>query len=224
MSFQNVLKNMVSNKDSISHSLRRKRFEIFKKFFKSVIAKKNSISMLDVGGTISFWERMEFVNEKKVKITLLNLGKQENNSGQNITCIVGDGCSMGSIKDQEFDVVFSNSVIEHVGTFEKQRQMANEIQRVGTSYFIQTPNYWFPFEPHFLMIGFQYLPVRIRAFLIRRFSLGWFDRITDYDESVKVASHIRLLKKRELGKLFPGATIIREKFLGLTKSFIVYKY
>jgi 2-polyprenyl-3-methyl-5-hydroxy-6-metoxy-1,4-benzoquinol methylase len=212
-----------SNK-AFAHNLRKNRFELFRRFLTPILAKKSTISVLDVGGTVAFWERMEFANKDNIKITLLNLAKQNVGPGQNVTCLVGNGCDMANINDREFDVVFSNSVIEHVETFEKQRQMAREIQRVGSNYFVQTPNYWFPIEPHFLMIGFQYMPVKMRAFLIRRFSLGWFEKVADYNESLNVASSIRLLRRGEIEKLFPGATIIREKLCGLTKSFMAYKY
>lgn len=57
---------------------------------------------------------------------------------------------MKQFQDNEFDAVFSNSVIEHVGDYEAQRQMANEIMRVGKRYFVQTPNFYFPIEPHIL--------------------------------------------------------------------------
>ena len=63
---------------------------------------------------------------------------------------------MDFFKDKSFDAVFSNSVIEHVGTFEDQKMMANEVIRVTNFYFIQTPNLYFPIEPHFLVPFFQF--------------------------------------------------------------------
>jgi len=93
---------------------------------------------------------------------------------------------------------------------------------VGKKYFIQTPNYYFPFEPHFLFIGFQFLPVKFRASLIRHFNLGWFKKEMDYKKSLEIAKSVRLLKKKEIQILFPDATIYREKFLCFTKSFLIY--
>jgi hypothetical protein len=109
-----------------------------------------------------------------------------------------------------------------VGDFAQQQKMANEIQRVGKRYFLQTPNYYFPIEPHVLFFGFQWLPVGLRAFLISRFNLGWVRRIPNADQARQWAENTRLLCRHDLQKLFPGACLYEEKLLGLTKSFIVY--
>ncbi|RPJ77980.1 MAG: class I SAM-dependent methyltransferase, partial [Alphaproteobacteria bacterium] len=162
---------------------------------------------------------------KEVEITILNLADDALIDGElkaHVKYVNGDGCNMKRFADQQFDVVFSNSVIEHVGAFDRQRLMADEIKRVGKNYYIQTPNYWFPFEPHFLVFGFQFLPLKIKTFFIRRFNIGWFKKIPDYCEAQVLAKSIRLLKKKELKKLFPGANITSEMFLCLAKSFIVY--
>ena len=67
--------------------------------------------------------------------------------------------------DNEFDIVFSNSVIEHVGDFWKQKLFSSEIQRVGKRYFVQTPSFWFPYEPHTLIPFYQFFPVNIKMLL-----------------------------------------------------------
>ncbi len=124
-----------------------------------------------------------------------------------------------------FDIVHSNSLIEHVNTLGKQKNIADEIMRIGKNYFVQTPNYYFPVEPHFLFIGFQWLPIKIRAFLLRNFKLtfGRRKKIKNYSKSLEVADSIRLLKKKEFRSLFPGAKIYIEKFFMLEKSFVLYK-
>ena len=50
--------------------------------------------------------------------------------------------------EKEFDWVFSNAVVEHVGLDEDQIAFINEMLRVGKNVFFTTPNKYFPIEPH----------------------------------------------------------------------------
>ncbi len=101
--------------------------------------------------------------------------------------------------------------------------MAVEIMRVGKRYFVQTPNYYFPFEPHFLFPLFQFLPASLKIFLVKNFNMGWYGKTRDAEKAEKLINSIKLLKRADLKKLFPQSGIYSEKLLGLTKSFIVYK-
>ncbi|MBD5657673.1 MAG: methyltransferase type 11, partial [Candidatus Eremiobacteraeota bacterium] len=87
---------------------------------------------------------------------------------------------------------------------------------------VQTPNYYFPIEPHFLFPGFQFLPVSTRARLLHSFDLGWSQRESDLESAREVVDSVKLLKRRELADHFPDAKIYDERYLGLTKSFIAY--
>jgi hypothetical protein len=129
---------------------------------------------------------------------------------------------MREFGDQEFDVVFSNSVIEHVGTFADQQAMASEVRRVGRRYFVQTPNKYFPIEPHFLVPGFQFLPVRLRAGWLARRRIGWYPKAASYEAALAEVTQIRLLSLSEFQRLFPEGQLFRERFFGLTKSFVIY--
>ena len=129
---------------------------------------------------------------------------------------------MRQFADQEFDVVFSNSVIEHVGDPDAQRQVAGEIKRVGKRYFVQTPNRNFPLEPHFFFPGFQFLPLMTRIWLLQHFNLGWYNKIPDYTAARQEVETIRLLSRREVTQLFPEGTLYNEQFAGLTVSFVIY--
>jgi hypothetical protein len=141
-------------------------------------------------------------------------------SGPPFSSVAGDARAMPEFADAEFDVVFSNSVIEHVGGLEDQRRMAEEIQRVGRRFFVQTPNRRFPIEPHTVFPLFQFLPLAARVSLVRRFQLGWIPRTPDARAARGRICSIRLLTRAEFGELFPGATIHRERVCGLTKSFV----
>ena len=113
-------------------------------------------------------------------------------------------------------------MIEHVGTYQDQLQMAQEVRRVGKRYFIQTPNKYFPLEPHFLFPLFQFFPIKLRVLLMQNFSLGWFAKTPDAAKAREIVESIRLLSKREFVALFPKASIYEEKVFGLTKSFVAY--
>ena len=158
----------------------------------------------------------------EVRVTLLNLGAQPV-SNPKFESVVGDARDLSRYPDMAFDVVFSNSVIEHLGPdFTDQKRMADEIRRVGKRYFVQTPNRYFPLEPHFLTPGFQFLPVSVRVWLVSNFNVGWYKRIPDKAQAKREVESISLLSRRDLQRLFPGAQIYEERFLGLIKSFVAY--
>jgi hypothetical protein len=215
-----LLLRAADNKQSTSLAtrLRRERFRLFLELLGHL---EPPIRILDVGGTQRFWETMEWPTGNGVRITLLNVTGQPVSS-PTFTSVVGDGRQMTQFTDASFDVVFSNSVIEHVGAYEDQRRMAAEVRRVGQRYFVQTPNKFFPIEPHFLFPLFQFLPLPGRAWLVNHFHLGWQSRIADREKAKAAVASIRLLSKGELIRLFPEARIFEERFLGLAKSFVAY--
>jgi SAM-dependent methyltransferase len=137
--------------------------------------------------------------------------------------VAGDGRAL-PFCDAAFDVVFSNSVIEHVGDPASQEQFAREVARVGCAFWVQTPNRWFPVEQHLLTPLVHWLPKSWQAAIVRRGTV-WSaltrpspDRRDFYIEHF--LRDIRLLGMGELQRLFPGARIVRERFLGMTKSLI----
>lgn len=204
---------------SLSVKWRRKRFALFKKLLSEI---EPPVRILDVGGTEHFWRNVNFTPESHTSIVLINLYKIETSLPW-ISSEVGDGTDLSRFANKEFDIVFSNSVIEHLGTWEKQQQMAQEIQRVGKHFFVQTPNHYFPMEPHFLFPFFHFMPARVKVFIVRNFDSGWFDRISDKQLAEEVVRSIRLLTRKEMMQLFPGCNIYEEKAFGLIKSFIAWK-
>ena len=214
-----MLKKIADNQDetSLAVQFRRKRFA----FFNSLLSRlSRPVSILDVGGAEGYWQTMGMDADDRVFITLLNL-THEQVAIPNITSVVGDARELG-YDDDSFDIVFSNSVIEHVGGHAHQLKMAKEAMRVGKRHFIQTPNRYFPLEPHFLFPFFQFLPVVVRLRLLQRFNLGWFPRTPEPAKAREIIESIRLLGKNEFLTLFPGSQLYEEKVLGMTKSFIAY--
>lgn len=205
------------NSASLSHQFRKKRFSFFESLIKNF---PKPLRILDVGGTQEFWKQMGWADNEDYQIVILNLdGFQP--AASNIESAIGDACNMKQFQTKEFDLIFSNSVIEHVGDFESQKKMAQEIQRVGKNYFLQTPNRYFPIEPHFLFPFFQFFPTRLKVCLIQNFALGWYPKLHSEQQATQLANSIRLMTRQELALLFPEAVIKKEKFLGLTKSWMV---
>lgn len=211
----------VTRTTSLAHRLRSNRFQLFRSLMREV---RRPARILDVGGTANFWKGMGF-HDEDVDIVLLNTeapseADRARAGADRFTFVEGDARSMTDFADDEFDVVFSNSVIEHVGELDDQRSMADEVRRVGRRYFVQTPNRYFPIEPHFLVPGFQFLPVEARARMLTRFDLGWIRRVPDLDAARARVRGIRLMTRRELARLFPRARLHTERVLGLPKSFV----
>ena len=221
---QDFMRRLADNRQagSLADRYRRRRFELFRSLLQSVPAAANGapLKILDVGGTVSFWERMGVELRSEVEIVLLNLTEQEVPDVR-MRAVVGNAAEMPMFADGEFDVVLSNSVIEHLPSLALQSQMAAEIRRVGRRYWVQTPNRRFPLEPHFLFPFFQSLPVRLRVGLLRRMDLGWHARERDPEAAREDVTSVRLMTHRELRDLFPRSRIVVERAFRLQKSFIV---
>lgn len=202
---------------SVADRFRQRRFVRFREL---VDALPRPVRILDVGGTTVFWERVGYAGHDGVEIVLLNLMEQPAPHG-NMSSTVGDAADLTGFGDDAFDVVVSNSVIEHLPTLELQGRMAAEVRRVGRRVYLQTPNRFFPLEPHFLFPFFGVLPMRVRAWLLQRMDLGWHPRRPDPAEALADVRSVRLLTGSELRRLFPGARFENERLLVFTKSFIV---
>jgi hypothetical protein len=211
-----------ASENSINHRFRSKRF----KFFLSLLEKVRSdkpIHILDIGGTEMYWERMKFVDATNVCVTLLNV-EEVKTQKHNFISIKGDATDLSSFRDKEFEIVFSNSVIEHLFSVKNQIKMAREIMRVGKNYYVQTPNLYFPIEPHWLFPCFQFLPFKVRVFLTRNLDLGHYKKAVNEDEAIKRVNEVKLLTERKMRKVFPDGKVYREKFLGMVKSVTMYRF
>jgi hypothetical protein len=91
-------------------------------------------------------------------------------------------------RDQEFDIAYSNAVLEHVGGPNQRRQFLYEAQRVSRSLFFLVPNRWFPFEHHTGIPLLHWNPRLFRKILAKGRRDYWTHR-----ENLEFLS-IRLLK------------------------------
>jgi ubiquinone/menaquinone biosynthesis C-methylase UbiE len=178
--------------------------------------------VLDIGGTPDCWRLLLAAP----RVTLFNTPRAKGDLAVAESWVAGDGRAL-PFRDGAFDVVFSNSVIEHVGDAASQRCFAAEVARVGRAYWVQTPNRWFPIEQHLLTPFLHWLPQRWQRRLVPRFNLWRLlvrvsaDRRQYYIEHY--LSEIRLLSVAGLRELFPDAQIVRERFWGWTKSLVAMR-
>jgi SAM-dependent methyltransferase len=130
-------------------------------------------------------------------------------AGKGFHTIVADGCRL-PFPDKSFDIVFSNAVIEHV-TPEQQQLMAKEIARVGRSWFVTTPNFWYPIEMHHKVPFFQFLPRPAQGFVQRKWKT-WPE-----------GEPINLLTSRQLKKLIPGSRVFKLRITFHPETLIAYR-
>lgn len=187
---------------SLASRLRRRRWDQVQ----SLLRLSGNESVLDVGGTDKSWWFAEWTG----RVVRCNLDHNAATSGLRV---VADGRAL-PFGDLAFEVVFSNSVIEHLSTMEAQVLFAQELRRVGRRYFVQTPNRWFPIEPHYLFPLFQFLPVAIQRWLHAHFDIGTFKKTDPFGT-------IRLMTGKELERLFPEGRLVPERIGPLVKSWYV---
>ena len=204
--------------DPIQRRFRARRMALFAK----TVGLRADMRVLDVGGTIEIWRLAPVMP----RVVLLNQAFWPHQTGGAEGVVLGDGTSL-PFADQSFDLVFSNSVIEHVGSRDTQASFAAEIARVGKQFWLQTPSRYFPVEQHMWTPLVHWLPRRWQAAILKRFSV--WSLVTNYEAAQReyYVNHyldsIRLLSASDLHSLFPGARVVRERFLGWTKSLIVWK-
>ena len=213
-------------KQTLIHQLWQLIFKTFRKKrfaqFVDQIQPRSHERILDIGGYPGTWEDHEQI---AAEICIVNVHEitAPSDPGR-FRFQVADGCAL-PFTDQSFDIVFSNSVIEHVGDFERQKAFAREVLRTGRRAWVQTPAREFWIEPHFMTPFIHWLPEHWQHRLARNFSVwGWLTR-PDARQVTAFIGDIRLITHAEMVQLFPGCEILCEKvFLGLfTKSYIAVK-
>lgn len=208
---------------------RGKRFREFEKLVRGALSDQASITILDAGGRGKFWELLPADLRSRVKILVLNLKADFDIHSQpvvskdlNIEYITGNACKMTEFGDASIDIVHSNSVIEHVGGWSDMSDFADEVRRVGRAYYVQTPSYWFPIEPHYGMPFFHWLPEAMRINLHTRMRIGYQSRL-EFRSALETVDHHRMLDRKTFQGMFPDGRLVKEKLLLFTKSFTVIR-
>jgi hypothetical protein len=175
-------------------------------------------SVLDVGGTLYNWNLLPF----RPRLTILNSFTAPPNLPDDVRWIAGDGCRL-PFGDDSFDLCFSNSVIEHVGDVQRQQSFASEIRRVARHYYVQTPDYAFPLEPHLLTPFIHWLPLAWRRRLTPRATVWGLLERPSRAESDRFVDETHLLRASQMQACFPDGSLRRERVLGLSKSLIAFR-
>jgi SAM-dependent methyltransferase len=176
-------------------------------------------TVLDLGGTPELWGLLDH----RLDVTLLNTDEVRGwgcrpPQANRFHVVAGDACDLERFGNGSFDVVFSNSLIEHLGGDERLLRFAREVRRVGRSYWVQTPSWLFPIEAHTGLPLYWLYPTPVRGAIARRLdgryqSFPWYCAMAD----------TRSLSLSELRALFPDASLFTERVAGFTKSWSLYR-
>jgi hypothetical protein len=207
--------------DSLAARFRRLRAARILGIIQQIAAEKGGVRIIDLGGDPGYWNRLfarADLEAANVHITTVNPHVWEPSDDPMIEAVEGDACGLPQYADASFDFAHSNSVIEHVGDWDKVEAFAAEHRRLAPRYYAQTPYYWFPIEPHFSAIGFQWRSEQARARMLMKRDMGWSKKARDIGEAMAQVQSARLLDKTQFRHLFPDAQMVDETVLGLTKS------
>jgi Methyltransferase domain len=178
--------------------------------------------LLDIGGTPHTWI-FESPSSHPIPVTLVNLEFLDPDTcNGRFTAVQGDATEL-PFENESFDIAFSNSVIEHLTTWERQQAFASEARRVAKKLWIQTPARSFPVEPHVFGPFFHFLPKNLQRKTARYLTVWGLTTKPDRARIEEMLSEIRLLTYREMRQLFPDCTIVRERFFTFTKSYIAVR-
>lgn len=198
-------------------SFRKRRGELLLTVYPDL----KSMKVLDLGGSIHFWFESGLIDHVG-QVVIYNISSSEvdiaSQSSDKITFEIYDGMHLPE-NDQTFDLVLSNSVMEHIPRSDRE-QVTLEMMRVGKRGFVQTPALEFPIEPHFVLPFIHWLPRSVGRRLVR---LSPWALLSRHPQEVQDAyfSEVSLLSKRAVMRLFPGKNIRAERFIGLPKAWLI---
>lgn len=203
------------NPKSYAARMRAHRAKRIRRLIDGAAARRGACDIVDLGGLASYWAAVgyDYLRARKVHVTLVNLHQTQAppELSDLFTSVQGDAAAL-PYPDRRWDLCHSNSVIEHIAGWERKAAFAREATRLAPAHYIQTPNYWFPIEPHYLLPAVHWLPQPCRTWVLKRASLGG-----RYDET----EVCELLTAAELRRLFPSSTLVPEHVGPFVKSWMV---
>jgi SAM-dependent methyltransferase len=176
------------------------------RLFMDAIRPDERTTVLDVGvdnlgyGEAEGWTTANFFEELypwRERITAVGIhdGERFRSRYWQVAYVQADGCEL-PFADDEFDVVFSNAVVEHLQDRERQRRFISEATRVGRCAFLATPNRRFPVEVHTRLPFVHWLPSSGAGRVYDLLGKSW-------------ARELELLSASDLRSLFPSPDRVR---------------
>lgn len=207
---------IVDGPGSLGQRRRARRWEWIRDAFPDI----ESMSVIDLGGTAEAWRRAPV---RPALVHLINLDPSSEEFPAWIRAEQADACDLPShISNGTYDLVYSNSVIEHVGGHSQRVRFAESVHKLAKRHWVQTPYRYFPIEPHWLFPGLQFLPLNVRAEVSRQWPLA-HTKAQSRDEGLRVAMSVELLSRTEMAYYFPDSTLRPERIGGVVKSLIAIK-
>lgn len=200
----------VRNPKSVSSWARRRRWAKFVEVFPEI----EQMHVLDLGGTPWYWRNAPVM---PAHVTTVNLRHMD--STENITAVQGD---VYSHPPGSYDLVISNSLIEHVGGHSQRARLADVIAAAADRHWVQTPYRYFPIEPHWLAPGIQFLPFEARVKATMLWKFGHCHK-TDRAAAVDIVNEIELIGLTQMRAYFPDSDFWLERVAGLVKSMVAFR-
>lgn len=203
--------------DRISHRNREAKFEQFLR----LVAPRRDETILDVGVADREYSPNDNYLEKRYPypqniVAVADRGLDHFVARYpEISAVIADGRAL-PFADNEFDIAYSNAVIEHVGAHDRQVDFLRELNRVAGRGYVTTPNRYFPVEIHTRMpLLHILLPQKWFESVLRHVGKAW-----------ATGDYMNLLSSRDLRRLLSDAQIahariVRNRFLGMTMTFTV---
>lgn len=214
---------------ALQQRFRSARFARIQAMIEALLPSAGRLTILDVGGRAEYWNMLPPHLRDRVEITLLNYGAELEIYAERVvdglTFIntVGNACDMPQYGDGSFDLVHSNSVVEHVGSYTNMLDFASEVRRVGKAYYVQTPNFWFPIDPHNAFPFLHWLPDPIRIHAATQFRIGVTDKV-EFPLAAQRIDGTRMISRRFFRHLFPDGDHFSERIaLVFVKSLIAIR-
>ena len=183
------------------------------------------ITILDLGGRPGYWRNVGLENIARIEllnIEAAELGRELDGLPPDLfVSRIGNACSLVDYPSGSVDLVHSNSVIEHVGSWGSMRAKAEEMMRVGRAGWMQTPAWGFPLEPHFRTLFMHWFGRPLQS---RLMGLSFDARVrrSSLDIRRRRIDSVNLLGRREVRALFPDRALYVERLMLWPKSYVIH--